>query len=325
MDNIFLETVAETYLLDKQIKNINVNQVFESLINFRNNIRVSDSDFNFIYEIIQDQNDVHKVEVLYDFLDLKYQQENLAEIFIDNPWKVVGLLTALLGMTYAAGGLDKSLVTLLGKYIQFITNLKKRIVKTNLYKMHKEVIDRYKIVEQLMDHNYSQCSVLCDSPKPENVNSKAIMKTLTSLFNSEGVQYSNNKQLSQDMCLLTCVLDYLSTSIAQLNLIYERCLSNTGEKDIGLNKTVTSIAPIGSECKSLREDLDTCIKDFNKIIDRVYYNNPRVKSTWIEILDKKIQDVKSNRKITSYGPINMGQQDIYHQFLNFNSDTQGKI
>ena len=83
--------------------------------------------------------------------------------------------------------------------------------------------------------------------------------------------------------------------------------------------------PIGSECSALRDDLAECIKNFNLILSRVYDNNPRIRATWLDILDDKINAVKNNKKISNYGPLAVNQSNIHHDYLNFNSDSQGRI
>ena len=143
--------------------------------------------------------------------------------------------------------------------------------------------------------------------------------------NTSKFKYSKDDMQNEQMCTLTCVLDYLSTAIAQLSLIYDRCLTSTGEKNPEINKTVASIVPIGSECQALNKDLAECIKNFNLILSRVYDNNPRIKSTWLDILDDKINAVKNNKKISNYGPLSMSQSNVHHDRLNFNSDSQGRI
>jgi hypothetical protein len=321
LDNIFLENVAETYLTDRQIKNIDSKQVFEDLINFRNNIRIPESDFNFINDILLEEESVlNRVELLYEFLDFKYLEESLTAILLASG-------AGLTALAYAVGLLDKPITILLGQYLLHVRKLKKWIVNTKLFKSQSELNDRYKIVEKLMDSNYSQCSILCGSPNIKDP--FTIVKTMNSLFNSDETQhhqYIKNDTLPQDLCLLSCVLDYLSTAIAQLNLIYDRCLSNTGEKPNKLSSgTNRVIMPIGSECKALADDLNDCVKDFNLILDRVYHNNPRTKATWIDILNQKIDDVKSNKKITNYGPLAIDTSSPHHQMINFNSAEQGRL
>ena len=200
------------------------------------------------------------------------------------------------------------------------------LFRSKLFKMHKELVDRYEIIQTMMDSNYSQCRTMC-SPNTATPTQKDILKSMANLFNANTnkYKYSRTETMSDDICALTCVLDYLSSAIAQISLIYGRCLTDTGEKGLEMNRTIATIIPIGSECKALREDLYELVKKFNLIVSRVYHDNPRVQSTWTNILDQKIVDAKNNKKITNYGPLSINQPNIHHQLINFNSDKQGSF
>lgn len=321
MDNVFLQAVAESYASDRRLKEVTSNQIFEDLLNFRTNIREPDAEFNFIFEVLEDQGELAKVDILYQFLDTKYCQEDALLL----PGLIAAGVAGIAGL-YKAGVLDRPIASLFGHYIATLHNIKKRLANTKFFKAHKELSERYAIVEKIMDSNYSQCHQMC-APGTADPQPKDVLKSMAVLFdsNTSKFQYSKNDMQNEQMCTLTCVLDYLSTAIAQLSLIYDRCLTSTGEKNPEINKTVASIVPIGSECSALRDDLAECIKNFNLILSRVYDNNPRIRATWVDILDKKISDVRNNKKISNYGALSMNQSNIHHDYLNFNSDSQGRI
>lgn len=325
MDNIFLENVSQSYILDKELKTITVNEIFNDLINLRTNIRDEESDFNFINDILNEQNNLTKIELLYGLLDTKYCKEDLTDILTSTPG-LISMGVAGIAALYKGGILDRPIASLFGNYIATLHNIKKYVVKTKLFKMHKEMVERYNIVETIMDSNYSQCYTMCspDADKPEK---NDILKSMAVLFDSgtNKFKYDKSDMQSTQMCTLTCVLDYLSSAVAQISLIYDRCLTDTGERNPQLNRTIATIMPIGSECKALREDLNELMKKFNLIVGRVYHDNPRITATWQNILEKKISDVKSNRKITNYGPLSIGNQSIHHDLINFNSDSDGSF
>jgi hypothetical protein len=312
MDNIFLQEISETYLNDRDIK-VNKDEIFHYLVNTRKYLKENDME---IYETIQyDYSKLKQQKLFYRLLDEKY---DLVEEFD----LVTG--TAATGLGIAAIWLihklfdeyDHFLSKLFGSLHKLHVSIRERIKKSRPLEYSKEKAERFEIVSKMLDGEYSTCAQSCGvTIDPRKLDSEQIDLYMHALFNpTEDKKFLGPKHAADAQCIVGCYLDYITGAIAELNLLYRQCLNKTGENNtLNNNPTTQYQVPIGSGCDQLRQDINDLKKEFDKFIKHLYKDNPRLKATWINILNQKIDEAVAGKKITSYGPmsVNIDMQKQY--------------
>jgi hypothetical protein len=307
MDNIFLKEIAESYSIDRDLPNTQ-DQAFNYLINTRTHLK---TNFPEIYEDIQySTSKLNQQKLFYSLLDDALLTEDFGMT------AGIGVATALGILIYKLfDSFDHALAKIFISMQKMHTEIRENLKSSSLNTFSKENAERYQIVEKLLDDNYSNCSKMCGVKDLKNVNKEDMTNYMRVLFNpGEDYKFLGPRHASEANCLVGCYLDFITSTIAELNLLYNQCLIKTGEisKD---SVTTRATAPVGSKCNQLRKDTNSLKKEFDDFLDHLYKNNPRMHSTWVSILNKKIEDVTAGKRITTYGPTQVNSDLQYRQSL----------
>ncbi len=298
MDNIFLEEISNSYLIDRNIKD--KTRVFNYLINTRNYIRETNLE---IYEEIQyKMSKLNQQKLFYALLDDVIQEDMLFSI------GVASILAVIIHKLF--NGFDKTLAKLFSKLHQINNGIREDLKNSTINQFSKEHAERYQIVEKILDSNLSNCTKICGVNDIRSINKENITGYMKVLFNTnENYNFVTPRHDKEANCLVSCYLDYTTSTIAELNLLYSQCLHKTGEINNRVENTLTkSIAPVGTKCEQLRKDLNDLKKEFDDFLKYLYKHAPRLYSTWIDILNTKINNSLSNKTITNYAPLYSSSQ-----------------
>lgn len=301
MDNIFLKEISESYSIDRVFPNAN-NLAFDYLLNTRKYLK---DNFPEIYEDIQyNTTKLNQQRLFYSLLDDALLTEDFG-------------LTATIGTITAIGFIlnrmfdtfDHLLSKLFLSVQQKHNDIRENLKSSNLNNFSKDNAERYQIVEKLLDTNYSNCSKMCGVKDLQSINKEDMSNYMRALFSpGEDHKFLGPRHASEANCLVGCYLDFITSTIAELSLLYNQCLQKTGEVSRD-PMTTRATVPIGSKCEQLRKDVNDLKSEFDKFLKHLYKNNPRTHTTWVEILQKKIEDANAGKRITTYGPLQV-QSDL---------------
>jgi len=294
MDNIFLKEITEGYLVDRNLSDSKRNEIFNYLVNTRNFIRETETE---IYEEIQ-----------YGMSRLSQQKlfsSILDEIYLEESLLLIGAIGAGLITLYKLfDGFDHVLAKLFASTQKIHDSIRDDLKNSDLNQFSKSQSNRYKIVSKLLDSNFSNCSSMCGVNDLNKISKEEITNYMRVMFEPEkDYKWVGPKHAKNANCLISCYLDYISGSIAELNLLYKQCLQKTGEPISQFDNELThKIMPLGNKCEQLRKDLNDLRKEFDDFLKHLYKNNPRVYSFWVDVLNTKISDAGANKKVTNYTP-----------------------
>jgi hypothetical protein len=288
MDNIFLTEITKSYLNDNQLDKKNFDRLESYLLEIRNCIR----EDPLIYEFIGNESYLYKQRICYRLLDDYIINENI----VTEDFGIVSG-TILAGLSIAVG----ALLGLYGrKIINFsyertiagISKLKQSLVTNKQFDSVRSQVKRHEVVFKVLDEEYSNCAKKCgiDTKRPELY-----------LAQTKNPLTSDYKHLGDIHCAVTCTLDYMTSSFAELNKAYRTCLEKTGEtvnQDLDPKYSI----PVGAHCQDVRSEMDDIYKNFTKMVENLYYDDPQVKSMWINIMNKKVKDSLSGKSVKSYNP-----------------------
>lgn len=296
MDNLFLNEIAESYIIDRELKK-NKNEIFDYLVNTRNYIR--ENELEIYTEIQYEMDKLKQQQLLYSVLDSQFISEDLG-------FTTVGIVSILLFLLHSVfDNFDHVLAKLFSRLLKLHNNIRNDLRNSGINKLSKAHAERYQLVEKLLDDSYSNCSKMCGVPNLNNISKEDITNYMRVLF-EPNVEYKfvNPRHEREANCLVSCYLDYITSTIAELTLLYKQCLQKTGEvvskTDVDILKT---IAPVGSRCSELRDDANNLRKEFDDFLKYLYKNSPRLYSEWISILSIKIDNAMMNKKPVNYAPM----------------------
>jgi hypothetical protein len=325
MDNIFLEALIDDYISDKNIKDFSRDDIRTLVFELRKLIRSEE----FLAQIFETKDQVNLQRLLYTTLD-----QCLYEIDFDAIGeKIINATTRgyEIGIPGLVGGFATIvalyLVRILGSTITEIpvitsalntsvVNLRKWIANSDISKWSENKMDQEQIVLNLLDKKLSNCTKVCNVEVDDSKYFNLQRTTFSKLLFKPKETKATPEQIEQVKCLASCYLDYVTSLIAETKHLYAKCLEKTTNPVIDL-PSVRNIAPLNNSCDALRKDLDSSIKELNIFIKHVYKDEPRMAATWLDLLNKKIEAVKFNRKITDYGPISI--ESGHHKYIGFNT------
>lgn len=294
MDNIFLKDIVESYEIDRNLKNIK-DKAFNYLVNTRKYIKETQVE---IYEDIQyNSSKLTQQRLFYSLLD---------EVMLTEDLGLVSGGALFLASTYILNKLfsstDQKLQNFFTSLQKIHLDIRKSLKDSSVNKSSENYADRYQLVEKILDSRYSNCTKMCGVKDLENASKNDIANYMRVLF-SPGEEHPTlmPRHAQEANCLISCYLDYITSAIAELNLLYNQCMQKTGEisKDPGITKV---IVPLGTKCDQLRKDVDDLKSEFNKFLKYLYKNNPRLYSLWTNLLITKLDDAQNNKKVTNYAP-----------------------
>lgn len=300
MDNIFLKEIAESYEIDKDLQN-KQEFAFNYLINTRTYLK---DNYPEIYEDINyNTSKLNQQRLFYSLLD-DVVTEDIATIF-----GTVATVMALTGLYNLFDKTDHYLARLFTSMQGIHNKVRKYLKNTEINKFSKDNAERYQIVEKMLDSQYSNCYKMCGTESSEKIDKDTQSGYFKALFEpNERHKLLGPKEASEAHCLVGCYLDFMTSSIAELNLLYKQCMQKTGELSRDPDVTKATV-PIGSQCDQLRQDVNELKSEFDKFLKHLYKNNPRTHTTWVEILNKKTEDALAGKRITTYGPLQV-QSDL---------------
>lgn len=300
MDNIFLKEIAESYEIDKDLQN-KQEVVFNYLVNTRSYLK---DNYPEIYEDINyNTSKLNQQKLFYSLLD-DVVTEDLG--LIAGTALVAGFIVLLHNLF---DSIDHKLAQLYTGVQKAHNDIRQYLKDSNTNKFSKDNAERYQIVEKLIDTQYSNCSKMCGTSDLEHTNKETLTNYMRTLFQpNETHKFLGPKEASDAQCLVGCYLDFMTSSIAELNLLYKQCMQKTGELSREPD-VMKATVPIGSQCDQLRQDTNELKTEFDRFLKHLYKNNPRSHATWVEILNKKTEDALAGKRITTYGPLQV-QSDL---------------
>ena len=295
LDNLFLNDLAESYITDRNLKN--KDEIFNYLVNTRNYIR--ENELEIYTEIQYEMDKLNQQRLLYSVLDSQFISEDFG-------LATIGVVSVLLFLLHSLfDSFDHTLAKLFSSLQKIHNGIRTDLKNSDFNKLSKQHAERYQIVEKMLDDSYSNCSKMCGVPNLNNISKENVTNYMRALFepNTE-YKFLNPRHEREANCLVSCYLDYITSAIAELTLLYKQCLQKTGESvpksDVDILKI---IAPVGSKCSELRKDVNDLRGEFDDFLKHLYKNNPRLYSEWVSILNSKIDNAMSNKKPINYAPM----------------------
>ena len=300
MDNIFLKEIAESYEIDKDLQN-KQEVVFNYLVNTRSYLK---DNYPEIYEDINyNTSKLNQQKLFYSLLD---------DVVTEDISTILGTVATVMALTGLYNLFDKTDHYLAGLFtsMQTIHNRLRNYLKdSKTNKFSKDNAERYQIVDKMLDSQYSNCYKMCGTEDSTKIGKDDRTGYMKALFQpGERHRLLGPKEAADAQCLVGCYLDFMTSSIAELNLLYKQCMQKTGELSREPD-VMKATVPIGSQCDQLRQDTNELKTEFDRFLKHLYKNNPRSHATWVEILNKKTEDALAGKRITTYGPLQV-QSDL---------------
>lgn len=299
MDNEFLSEITTAYLTDNNKQKDKYPELYSYIIETRNSVKKYNRP---LYEELSNETKLYQQKIIYRLLD-RYDDidnEEITEDFgITSGPAIVALITLVGGILIGIYE-DRVLANIYKKIFDGLSWLRKLVFENKPIKNLNERITQHDVILSMLDEEYSTCAKKCgiDLKSPANFLHKFTRSP------EESANYRENSTLSGESCAVTCTLDYLTSCFAELNKVYKTCLQKTGE-DLNLtDNTDTAIfsLPTGTGCQDIRSELDDVYRNFKKMIDIIFKNDPQVKSMWINIMNEKVKTALSGKSVKHYSP-----------------------
>jgi hypothetical protein len=311
MDNQFLSEITTAYLVDNNKQRNRHDELYSYIIEVRDSIKKYNRP---LYEDLSNDTTLYQQKIIYRLFDT-YNIVNSEEIkedagLISGPI-AIGLIIAAVGSFLLGTYQDRVLASIWKSVWDKLSWLRKIVFENKRVKEVDEKIKQHDVILSMLDEEYSNCAKKCGiDPKAKTTFWQRMTRD-----KSESDRYTNMSTLSGEDCAVTCTLDYLTSSFAELNKVYKSCLQKTGEDLNSTDDTDTAIfsLPTGTGCQEIRDELDQIYKNFKKMIDIIFKEDPQVKSMWINIMNQKVKTALSGKSVKHYSPRNI-QFDLRSQY-----------
>jgi hypothetical protein len=313
MDNIFIQDIAKAYVSDKKIQSLLVPELYEYAIAVRNSVK---SETPLLLEEIKSETRLYQQKILYRLFDHYYCYKYNDSEFITEDFGIIsgGLVAAALMAVGIIIGAETDTVkaAIYRTFTKSLFNIRDAFIKNKIIKGIDDRSKKHELMLSMLDEEYSTCARRCGIDPKKTTDLNDVMNQFHNL-NRRGL---GNDELSGPQCLISCTLDYLTSSFAELSKVYKSCLIKTGEDPSAINMTgdPLSAIPTGSACHDIRSELDDVYKKFKKMLDVLFEKQPQLRSMWINIMNQKIKDAMSDKAVKNYSPRN-AQFDLKAQLL----------
>jgi hypothetical protein len=307
MNNDFLSDITRSYLNDKNISKEKYNELYEYILETRKILRAVNP---ILYNELLEESKLYQQRIIYRLFD---SHENICEQELLN--EDLGIVTGGIALAAMIGGIfiglyeDNILSQTFRLFLSSMSSLKQKFLSVEWIKRLGDKVKQHEVILSMLDEEYSNCAKKCNI----DVNQKLpFWKSISNRSN-----YNTFDVRDKSDCAITCTLDFLTSSYAELSKVYKVCLQKTGEDLSNVDSTddPLSAIPTGSGCQEIRDELDNAYKNFKKMIDILFKENPQLKSLWINIMNQKVKDALSGKVYKHYSPRNI-KTDLRGQYIN---------
>jgi len=307
MNNEFLSDITTSYLKDRSLSKEKYNELYEYILDLRKLVRISNP---ILYNELLEESKLYQQRIIYRLFD---SHENICEEELLN--EDLGIVTGGIALAALMGGIiigmyeDNILSHAFRAFLSSISTLKQKFLSAKWVKFLGEKVKQHEVILSMLDEEYSNCAKKCGIDVKQKT---TFWETLRTKSN-----YNTFDTTDKSDCAITCTLDFLTSAYAELTKVYKICLQKTGEdlSTVDLTDDPLSAIPTGSGCQEIRDELDESYKNFKKMIDILFKENPQLKSMWINIMNQKVKDSLSGKVNKHYSPRNI-KTDLRGQYIN---------
>jgi hypothetical protein len=290
----FIKQIVESYLIDKELDK----KKFDELHNYvLEEIEFLKLDFKCAYDLLHEFDMVSQQNYIYHILDLKdVELTTESDIFTITTAILIGALPYLYNTDYAR--------ELAQKVLSGIVKARMGIVE---FLENKPMFKRYKTIDKIISSNFEDCK------RKAGINNNVSDSMMSTILHSKikGSYPLDKDQHDKLELLINCYIDYLVSMVANLTVIYSKCVEETGESklktDMGIN-SILSI-PTGSKCQVLHDQLRELHASLIDVLEIFYPDDNRVKQDWINRLDDAIKSSTRGEFLRGGTPFKKFQND----------------